>query len=131
VVSGLSQCMTPLVRAVWWWWWWCACVLGRPDARGVFQTVAKDFVVWVNDKDHMRVIASQNGSDLQKVFLRFCEVHAAVESAIKGQGLDFIRNDRCDHTHAHAHAQTHGFIYVVLPCCRHGCADAADAAVTM
>ena len=65
-----------------------------PDARGVFQTVPKDFVVWVNDKDHMRLFTAQNGSDIQKVFLRFCEVHAAVEYAIRAQGMDFIRNDR-------------------------------------
>ena len=40
------------------------------------------------------MIATQNGADIQSVFLKFCEIHAQLEIAIRAQGLDFIRNDR-------------------------------------
>ena len=66
----------------------------KKDSRGAFSTVGKDFVVWVNDRDHLRIITTQNGSDVQSVFLRFCEAHAQLELAVRAQGLDFVRDDR-------------------------------------
>ena len=65
-----------------------------PDARGVFTNVAKEVVVWVNSTDHMRLMATRVGPDIQSAFLRFCELHAALELAVKAQHLDFLKTDR-------------------------------------
>jgi creatine kinase len=43
-----------------------------PDARGIFCNDSQDFVVWVNEKDHMRIITTEEGPDLQHAFRRFC-----------------------------------------------------------
>ena len=50
-----------------------------PDARGIFHNHNKDFLVWVNEEDHTRVIAMEKGGNMKKVFERFArglgEVH--------------------------------------------------------
>jgi hypothetical protein len=65
-----------------------------PDARGAFCNADNELVAWVNERDHLRLITSQMGPDLQSVFLRFCEAHALLEAAVKDEGLDFVRTDR-------------------------------------
>lgn len=35
-----------------------------PDARGIFHNKDKTFLVWVNEEDHMRCIAMQDGGSL-------------------------------------------------------------------
>ena len=48
--------------------------IGRdwPDARGIFVNDAKNFLVWVNEEDHTRIIAMELGSDINSVFQRYC-----------------------------------------------------------
>ena len=36
-----------------------------PDARGVFSNQNKDFFVWVNEEDHLRIISMQKGDDVR------------------------------------------------------------------
>ena len=50
-----------------------------PDARGMFSNDEKDFNVWVNEKDHMRIITTGEGPDLHQAFVRFCGAIGQVE----------------------------------------------------
>ena len=43
-----------------------------PDARGIWHNNEKNFLVWVNEEDHCRVISMQKGGSMQKTFERFC-----------------------------------------------------------
>ena len=43
-----------------------------PDARGIWHNDAKNFLVWVNEEDHTRVISMEKGGDMEAVFRRFC-----------------------------------------------------------
>jgi creatine kinase len=42
------------------------------DSRGIFYNKEKNFLVWVNEEDHCRVISMQQGGSMQKTFQRFC-----------------------------------------------------------
>ena len=44
-----------------------------PDARGIWHNDAKNFLVWVNEEDHSRVISMEKGGNIKNVFRRFCE----------------------------------------------------------
>ena len=43
-----------------------------PDARGIWHNEKKNFLVWINEEDHTRVISMQTGGDMAAVFERFC-----------------------------------------------------------
>ncbi|KAG3212121.1 Creatine kinase, testis isozyme [Phytophthora cactorum] len=61
-----------------------------PDGRGIFHNNNKTFLVWVNEEDHMRVIAMQNGGNIQEVFDRFSRGVSDVEKVVKGEGREYI-----------------------------------------
>ena len=44
-----------------------------PDARGIWYNKVKDFLVWLNEEDHVRIISMQKGGDMKTVFERFCK----------------------------------------------------------
>ena len=62
--------------------------MGRdwPDGRGIWHNEKKNFLIWVNEEDHMRIISMQLGGDMMCVFKRWCEGLLLVEDAIKSQG---------------------------------------------
>ena len=64
-----------------------------PDARGIFINEASNFIVWVNEEDHIRIISMQTGADMNQVFSRFCNAAQVVQEAVKEQGCDFMHND--------------------------------------
>ena len=64
-----------------------------PDARGVWHSDEKNFLVWVNEKDHTQVTSMQKGGNMREVFTRFCEGLAKFEESIKTEGREFMRND--------------------------------------
>jgi creatine kinase len=66
-----------------------------PDARGIFHNDKKNFLVWVNEEDHLRVISMEKGGDLKAVFERFAKGLQEVEKAIKSfeDGYEFMHND--------------------------------------
>lgn len=39
-----------------------------PEDRGIFHNHKKDFLVWVNEEDQMRIISMQKGADIKSVF---------------------------------------------------------------
>jgi len=64
-----------------------------PDARGIWFNDVKNFLVWVNEEDHLRVISMQKGGDMASVFKRFCEGLTKFEGAMKAKGEKFMHND--------------------------------------
>jgi len=64
-----------------------------PDARGIWHNDAKDFLVWINEEDHMRVISMETSGDMKAVFERFCDGLKQVESAIQKEGNEFMWNE--------------------------------------
>merc|ERR1719183_1931266 len=50
--------------------------MGRhwPDGRGVFLTKDRNFMVWVNEEDHVRMASMEVGADVKGAFARFCRV---------------------------------------------------------
>ena len=44
-----------------------------PDARGIWHNDDKNFLVWVNEEDHTRVISMEKGGNMKAVFERFCD----------------------------------------------------------
>ncbi|XP_041457982.1 creatine kinase, flagellar-like [Lytechinus variegatus] len=64
-----------------------------PDARGIWHNADKNFLVWVNEEDHTRVISMEKGGNLRNVFARFCNGLNKVESALKSKGYEFMWNE--------------------------------------
>ncbi|KAL9950546.1 hypothetical protein ACROYT_G043058 [Oculina patagonica] len=63
-----------------------------PDARGIFHNVDKNFLVWINEEDHTRVISMEKGGDMRSVFDRFCKGLNDVERLIKRKGHEYMWN---------------------------------------
>jgi len=64
-----------------------------PDGRGIFHNEKKSFLVWVNEEDHMRVIAMEQGGDVKGVFDRWCRGVSDVESVVKAEGREYMYDD--------------------------------------
>ena len=64
-----------------------------PDARGIWHNEQKNFLIWVNEEDHTRVISMQKGGNMRDVFTRFCNGLASFEEAIKKDGKEFMWNE--------------------------------------
>jgi len=67
-----------------------ACNLNRdwPKNRGIFHNEAKNFLVWVNEEDQLRIISMQKDDNIKQVFERLCAASAAIEKVAK-----FAHND--------------------------------------
>ncbi|CAB3977814.1 creatine kinase B-type-like, partial [Paramuricea clavata] len=61
-----------------------------PDARGIFHNKNKNFLVWINEEDHTRLISMEKGGNMKKVFQRFCEGLNEVERLIKKEGFEYM-----------------------------------------
>jgi len=64
-----------------------------PDGRGIWHNDTKTFLVWVNEEDHLRVIAMQKGGDIKAVFKRFCEGLTKIETLMKERGHSYMWNE--------------------------------------
>lgn len=64
-----------------------------PDARGIWHNDAKNFLVWINEEDHTRVISMEKGGDMRAVFQRFCVGLQQVEKHIRAKGWEFMWNE--------------------------------------
>jgi len=66
-----------------------------PDSRGIFHNNDKNFLVWINEEDHIRVISMETGGDLPSVFARFCKGLQEVENLIKSfeEGYQFMYSE--------------------------------------
>ena len=59
-----------------------------PAGRGIYHNDDRTFLVWVNEEDHLRIIAMQAGGDIKQVFTRLCH---ALEQI--GNKFEFAFND--------------------------------------
>jgi len=66
--------------------------MGRdwPDARGIWHNESKNFLIWVNEEDHTRVISMEKGGNIKRVFERFCNGLQEVEKNIAEKGWEFM-----------------------------------------
>uniref|UniRef100_H2ZCN9 creatine kinase n=1 Tax=Ciona savignyi TaxID=51511 RepID=H2ZCN9_CIOSA len=64
-----------------------------PDARGIWHNDAKNFLVWVNEEDHLRLISMETGGNMKAVFERFCKGVQEVETILKQQGCSYMWNE--------------------------------------
>ena len=64
-----------------------------PEARGIWHNKDKNFLVWVNEEDHSRVISMETGGNMASVFRRFCTGLGKVESLIKNDKHEFMWNE--------------------------------------
>lgn len=60
-----------------------------PEGRGVFYSLDRHLIVWINEEDHLRIMSLEKTSDLSSTFSRLCRVLQAL-----GRQLDFVRDDR-------------------------------------
>ena len=65
-----------------------------PDGRGIYHNNEKNFLVWINEEDHCRIISMQQGGSLKGTFARFCRGLAEVETLMKGKGYEFSHSKR-------------------------------------
>jgi len=64
-----------------------------PNGRGVFMSHKKDFMVWVNEEDHMRVISLQKGNDLLACYGRLVNALDVLGQQVKldkGMGKGYM-----------------------------------------
>lgn len=71
----------------------CGASRDWPDGRGIFHNDAKNFLVWVNEEDHMRVISMQKGGNVKEVFKRWSDAITAVGGSINDEGFEYMYND--------------------------------------
>ncbi|XP_057306472.1 creatine kinase, testis isozyme-like [Hydractinia symbiolongicarpus] len=64
-----------------------------PDARGIFHNKEKNFLIWVNEEDHSRIISMEKGGNMKNVFERFCRGLKEVENHISNNGHGFMWNE--------------------------------------
>jgi len=64
-----------------------------PDARGIWHNDEKNFLVWVNEEDHLRIISMEKGGNINKVFHRWCRGIGEVEKHMKAAGYEYMWNE--------------------------------------
>lgn len=64
-----------------------------PDARGIWHNDNKDFLVWINEEDHLRVISMQKDGDMQACWKRWTQGLQQFETYIKEAGAEYMHND--------------------------------------
>ncbi|KAK2194005.1 hypothetical protein NP493_3g02057 [Ridgeia piscesae] len=71
-----------------------AAVRDWPDARGIWHNNDKNFLVWINEEDHCRIISMEQGGNLKGTFARFCRGLKEVEALMKSKGREFSWSER-------------------------------------
>jgi creatine kinase len=64
-----------------------------PDARGIFHNNDKNFFVWLNEEDHMRIISMEKGDNVVEIFKRFAKATEVIAETLQAAGKDFMQND--------------------------------------
>jgi creatine kinase/arginine kinase len=54
-----------------------------PEARGIFHSADKRFLVWVNEEDQLRIISMQQGGGVKEVFERLARAIATLEKKLE------------------------------------------------
>lgn len=61
---------------------------------GIWHNKNKNFLLWINEEDHTRIISMEKGGDMKKVFDRFCRGLKEVEKHIESNGHGFMWSKR-------------------------------------
>jgi len=54
-----------------------------PEGRGIFHSDSKEFLLWINEGDHLRIISMEKGGDVRRVFERLGRGINAIEEGLK------------------------------------------------
>lgn len=54
-----------------------------PIGRGVFLSESKEFSLWINEGDHLRIISMEQGGNVKRVFERLSRGITAIENGLK------------------------------------------------
>merc|ERR1719266_2990982 len=60
------------------------------DSRRRMLRNDKEFILWVNEEDHLRIVSMQKGGDIGAVFKRFCMGITEVEREMKAKGHEYM-----------------------------------------
>jgi protein-arginine kinase len=66
-----------------------------PVGRGIFHNKTKDFLLWINEGDHLRIISMEQGANVKSVFERLGRGINAIEEGLKqitGRDEVFLRD---------------------------------------
>jgi len=82
--------------------WTIASGLGRdwPDGRALYanvtnlQTQTPDFMIWVNEEDHLRIMCLRNGGDIQGVFITLMNGIRELERELAKRNWHFAYDPR-------------------------------------
>jgi creatine kinase len=70
----------------------CGGARDWPKNRGIFCNADYSAACWVNTADHCRIISTQEGGDIAKVFRRFCSLSEALDTALKAGNNSVMRS---------------------------------------
>ncbi len=54
-----------------------------PESRGIFLADDENFIVWVNEEDHLRIISMEKGGNLSGTFNRLCIALSALKKNLE------------------------------------------------
>lgn len=64
-----------------------------PDQRAIWHNNQKNFIVWVCESDHAKVISLQKGGNMKEAFSRWCEGMQNLETNLTQANQEFQYND--------------------------------------
>ena len=70
----------------------CGGARDWPNNRGIFYNEDHSAACWVNTLDHCRLISTQRGGDIVKVFQRFGSLSKSLDAALMAQNVSVMRN---------------------------------------
>ena len=62
-----------------------------PHGRGCYVSDDKQFIIWVGEEDHLRIMVMQKGAVLNEVFER---LHSALDAVNEIEGLEFAHSEQ-------------------------------------
>ena len=62
-----------------------------PHGRGCYVSDDREFIIWVGEEDHLRIMCMQKGAVLNEVFER---LHNALEAVNEIEGLEFAHSEQ-------------------------------------
>lgn len=65
-----------------------------PDARGMLVNKEENFLIWLNEEDHLRIIAMEKGSNMRRVFSRWTAGLRWTRRRLADHGLEYQWSDR-------------------------------------
>ena len=64
-----------------------------PHARGAWQNIDQDVVVWLNEEEHIKIAATEKGGDIVRTFKLFCSALEHLELELNVLDYKFAWNE--------------------------------------